>query len=63
LMVAVRCRWAERRATIKVRIASTIPSRPLDAPTALPDWAARAALTASRESDSLAGGGPGGPSG
>jgi len=33
------------------RMASTAPSRPLDAPRARPDWAARAALTASRGSD------------
>jgi hypothetical protein len=34
-------------ATIRARIASTAPSRPFGAPPARPDWAARAALTAS----------------
>jgi hypothetical protein len=36
---------------INVRIASTWPSRPFEPPVALPDWAARAALTASSGSD------------
>jgi len=51
LMVWVRSPAALRLATISARIASTAPSRPLDAPRARPDWAARAALTASSESD------------
>jgi hypothetical protein len=34
-------------ATISARTASTAPSRPFGAPRARPDWAARAALTAS----------------
>jgi hypothetical protein len=38
---------ALRLATISARIASTAPSRPLGAPRARPDCAARAALTAS----------------
>ena len=42
---------ALRLATISARIASTAPSRPLGAPRARPDWAARAALTASSGSD------------
>ena len=46
LMVRVRSPAALRRATIRVRIASTAPSRPLGAPRARPDCAARAALTA-----------------
>jgi hypothetical protein len=51
LMVWVRSPAALRLATISARIASTAPSRPLDAPRARPDWAARAALTASSGSD------------
>src|SRR5689334_11991864 len=46
-MVWVRPARALRLATISARIASTAPSRPLGAPRARPDWAARAALTAS----------------
>ena len=46
-MVRVRSPAALRLATIRVRIASTAPSRPLGAPRARPDCAARAALTAS----------------
>ena len=42
---------ALRLATISARMASTAPSRPLEAPRARPDWAARAALTASSGSD------------
>ena len=51
LIARVRSPRAERLATINARMASTVPSRPLGAPLALPDWAARAALTASRGSD------------
>ena len=51
LMVRVRSPAALRLATIRVRIASTAPSRPLGAPRARPDCAARAALTASSGSD------------
>ena len=51
LIVRVRSRMAPRLATISARIASTAPSRPFGAPRARPDWAARAALTASRGSD------------
>ena len=47
LIVWVRSPAALRLATMRARIASTAPSRPLDAPRARPDWAARAALTAS----------------
>src|SRR6185437_12065606 len=47
LTVRVRSPAALRRATISARIASTAPSRPLGAPRARPDCAARAALTAS----------------
>jgi hypothetical protein len=43
----VRSLRALRLATISARIASTAPSRPLGAPDARPDCAARAALTAS----------------
>ena len=43
----VRSLRALRLATISARIASTAPSRPLGAPAARPDCAARAALTAS----------------
>jgi hypothetical protein len=46
-MVWVRPARALRLATISARIASTAPSRPFGAPAARPDWAARAALTAS----------------
>jgi hypothetical protein len=46
-MVCVRPARALRLATISARIASTAPSRPFGAPPARPDWAARAALTAS----------------
>ncbi len=51
LMVWVRSLVALRLATISARIASTAPSRPLGAPRARPDCAARAALTASSGSD------------
>ncbi len=51
LIVWVRSERALRLATISARIASTAPSRPFGAPRARPDWAARAALTASRGSD------------
>ena len=51
LMVRVRSPAALRLATISARIASTAPSRPLGPPRARPDWAARAALTASSGSD------------
>jgi hypothetical protein len=47
LIVWVRSPAALRLATVSARIASTAPSRPLGAPRARPDWAARAALTAS----------------
>ena len=47
----VRSWRALRLATISARIASTAPSRPRGAPDARPDWAARAALTASSGSD------------
>ena len=47
LIVRVRSPAALRLATIRVRIASTAPSRPFGAPRARPDCAARAALTAS----------------
>src|SRR5207248_1859095 len=46
-MVWVRSARALRLAAISARIASTAPSRPFGAPRARPDWAARAALTAS----------------
>jgi hypothetical protein len=46
LIVWVRSPVAPRLATISARTASTVPSRPLGAPRARPDWAARAALTA-----------------
>src|SRR5690242_20451941 len=46
-MVWIRSERALRLATISTRIASTVPSRPFGAPPARPDWAARAALTAS----------------
>jgi hypothetical protein len=49
--VRVRSPAALRLATISARIASTAPSRPLGAPRARPDCAARAALTASSGSD------------
>jgi len=49
--VRVRSPAALRLATISARIASTAPSRPLGAPRARPDWAARAALTASSGPD------------
>jgi hypothetical protein len=51
LMVWVRSPAALRLATISARVASTWPSRPLGAPRARPDCAARAALTASSGSD------------
>ena len=51
LMVWIRSERAVRLATISARIASTCPSRPFGAPAARPDWAARAALTASSGSD------------
>ena len=51
LIARVRSPVALRLATISARIASTSPSRPFGAPRARPDWAARAALTASRGSD------------
>ena len=51
LIVRVRSPAALRLATIRVRIASTAPSRPFGAPRARPDCAARAALTASSGSD------------
>ena len=51
LIVWVRSPAALRLATMRARMASTAPSRPLDAPRARPDWAARAALTASSVSD------------
>ena len=51
LMAWVRSLRALRLATISARIASTAPSRPLGAPAARPDCAARAALTASSGSD------------
>ena len=51
LIVRVRSPAALRLATISARIASTAPSRPFGAPRARPDWAARAALTASSGSD------------
>jgi tetratricopeptide (TPR) repeat protein len=51
LIVWVRSERAVRLATISARIASTAPSRPLGAPRARPDCAARAALTASSGSD------------
>jgi hypothetical protein len=47
LIAWVRSLRALRLATISTRIASTAPSRPFGAPQARPDWAARAALTAS----------------
>ena len=47
LIAWVRSARALRLATISARIASTAPSRPFGAPRARPDWAARAALTAS----------------
>src|SRR5690348_18269857 len=47
LIAWVRSWRALRLATISARIASTAPSRPRGAPDALPDSAARAALTAS----------------
>ena len=62
-MVRVRSPAALRLATIRVRIASTAPSRPLGAPRARPDCAGRAALTASRGWDLPCGAGPAGPSG
>jgi hypothetical protein len=43
----VRSERALRPSAIRARIASTAPSRPSGAPRARPDWAARAALTAS----------------
>src|SRR5262249_24958612 len=46
-LVWIRSERALRLATISARIASTCPSRPFGAPAARPDWAARAALTAS----------------
>jgi len=46
-MVWVRSARALRLAPINARMASTAPSRPFGAPRARPDWAARAALTAS----------------
>jgi hypothetical protein len=46
-MVWIRSERAVRLATISARIASTWPSRPFGSPAARPDWAARAALTAS----------------
>src|SRR5258706_16110650 len=51
LIAWVRSERGLRLATISARIASTAPSRPFGAPRALPDWAARAALTASSGSD------------
>jgi hypothetical protein len=51
LMAWVRSDRALRLATISARTASTAPSRPFGAPRALPDCAARAALTASSGSD------------
>ena len=51
LIVWTRSERALRLATISARIASTAPSRPFGAPAARPDWAARAALTASSGSD------------
>jgi hypothetical protein len=51
LIVWVRSERAVRLATISARIASTAPSRPFGAPRARPDWAARAALTASSGPD------------
>jgi hypothetical protein len=50
-LVRVRSPAALRPSAISARIAPAAPSRPLDAPRARPDWAARAALTASSESD------------
>jgi hypothetical protein len=50
LMVWVRSARALRLATISARTASTAPSRRFGAPRARPDWAARAALTASSRS-------------
>ena len=50
-LVWVRSERALRPSAISARIASTAPSRPLGAPRARPDWAARAALTASSGSD------------
>jgi hypothetical protein len=47
----IRSACALRLPVISARIASTEPSRPFGAPIALPDCAARAALTASRGSD------------
>jgi hypothetical protein len=43
----VRSPAALRPSAVSARIAPAAPSRPLDAPQARPDWAARAALTAS----------------
>ncbi len=51
LVVRVRSPVALRLATISARIASTAPSQPFSAPRGRPDWAARAALTASSGSD------------
>jgi hypothetical protein len=51
LIVWVRSAAALRLTTISARMASTVPSRPLGAPRARPDWAARAALTESSGSD------------
>jgi hypothetical protein len=51
LIAWVRPERALRLATISAWIASTAPSRPFGAPRARPDWAARAALTASSGSD------------
>jgi hypothetical protein len=51
LIAWVRSERALRLATISARTASTAPSRPFGAPRARPDWAARAALTASSGSD------------
>jgi hypothetical protein len=47
LIARVRSPAALRLAAVSARTASTAPSRPFGAPRARPDWAARAALTAS----------------
>ena len=49
--VTIRSDDAERRATVSTRIASTSPMRLFGTPSAQPDKAARAALTASTGSD------------
>lgn len=51
LSAPVRSRVAERLTRRNARIASTLPVRDFGCATALPDWAARAAATASTGSD------------